>query len=685
MQTKYFFRTISHTRYILFYTVLFFLSSLSLHAQHKEKMDEREHAHDEVDLNEDSDRDRHGNLFAYYLSSHLGDKRVAPLDTLKIGWYRRAIVEGRTISSGYAGGTYASPYFSKSYFSPNSTTLLFPFYNPYFYLLRSGIEQKWFDTKVPYTSSSYAKSGGSSSEESNFHTLFSMNLGKELNLGGLFDYDYANGQYASSKSKNITYRIFANYEGDRYKAYASVGNTNIVHFESGGITEDKYITNPKEFTSGRRSFLPKDIPVKLQRTWNRNIFSEARFHHRYSLGITRKAPTETDSLKREFVPVTTIFNDFTYNRHRRRFVSQMSNITDIYKKQYLPKTEEAKFYPDEEHIAESYGGTVGIALEEGFHKWAKMGLAGYIRYQQDRYSLPPIIPEGEQNPQLTPYKTDESTTYVGARLSSTKGKRFTYYLSGDLGTVGAYAGNLSVDAEAQYAMSIANKRHVVRLFGELKNERTPLILRRFSSTFNRWENSFNPVQRLRLGGELSIPFTSTRIKANIETIQNPIYVGSEGVPAQLNDNFRAIGVELEQNLKLGPFHWDNMVEYQYLSNDKIYQYPSLMAYSNLYVQTVLAKVLTLQLGVDAYWHTAYKAPYYEPSTQLLVPQNDITIGGGDAVHMNAYVSAHLKRARFFLTYYNVGALFLDPKYFSLPHYPTYPPMLRLGVIVDFRN
>jgi hypothetical protein len=37
-------------------------------------------------------------------------------------------------------------------------------------------------------------------------------------------------------------------------------------------------------------------------------------------------------------------------------------------------------------------------------------------------------------------------------------------------------------------------------------------------------------------------------------------------------------------------------------------------------------------------------------------------------------------------YYNAGARFLSPtQYFSLPHYPVNPTMLKMGLSVDFIN
>lgn len=152
----------------------------------------------------------------------------------------------------------------------------------------------------------------------------------------------------------------------------------------------------------------------------------------------------------------------------------------------------------------------------------------------------------------------------------------------------------------------------------------------------------------------------------------------------MSTNTRILAIGLEQKLSWKILNWENSIVWQKSSDQSITPLPELSAYSNFYFRFLIAKVMTLQLGIDAKWHTAYHAPYYEPSTQLFRPQSEILIGGGIPL-LNAYANLHLKRTRFFLKYYNVGALITNPNNFSMPMYPTYPPVLRLGLAIDLRN
>ena len=111
--------------------------------------------------------------------------------------------------------------------------------------------------------------------------------------------------------------------------------------------------------------------------------------------------------------------------------------------------------------------------------------------------------------------------------------------------------------------------------------------------------------------------------------------------------------------------------------------PDLSVYTNLYLKFKLAKVLSVQIGADMHYNTAYYAPYYEAATQQFQVQDEVKVGNYPLI--NAYVNFHLKQARFFVTAYNLSSKFVSPNYFSLAHYPLNPMVLKMGVAVRFNN
>lgn len=660
---------------------IFLLVGTPLFAQVRDQVEAEFRKRDTVEKYDDSDNDRRGNLHSVYLTRRTGDKKTAFVDTLRLNYFHRSSIEGKSIAEAYTG-TYASPYQSKIYFDrPIDQWGDFYFTNPYDHLIHRGEDMRFFDVKVPYTLLSYVKNGGSDNVEENFHTLFSSNLGKKINIGGQFDYDYANGYYAATKSKNVTYRAFASYIGDRYQAYLSVGNTNTINMENGGITDDRYITNPDDFTDGRRSLLLKDIPTKYKNVWNRIHFGSARLNHRYSLGISR-----TDSIKEgdsvrvieRFTPVTSFFHDVHYERGRRRFVGQDQGLLKEFDKPILPRPLDATYYPNDTLILTKISNTLGIELLEGFHKWAKFGLAAFVSLDHKRYEIPLY---GVHNENLNKI---ENTVYAGGRLDSRKLKNFSYRVQGEFAFAGAQVGDLRIEGELSTRMKLLGRDIELDLHGNLFNTPPSYLLRRYKSTLHEWDRDLVMVQRLRAGGRLRIPVLNTEVHANFETIQNPIYVDEKAQPNQLTSNFRVIAFGVDHRLRLGPLNWENSVVWQNSSDATVAPLPDLALYSNLYLRALIAKVMTVQFGIDAKYHTAYHAPYYNPTTQMFEPQTEARIGG-ETPMMTAYANVHLKRTRFFIQYYNLSSRLFKPNYFSTVHYPQYPAIVRLGLVVDLRN
>lgn len=668
-------------RYGLLVLTVLILRETPIMAQVRDQVEAEFRKRDAVEKYDDSDNDRRGNLHASYLVRRTGDVRPAFADTLRLNYFHRSSIEGKSIAEAYTG-TYASPYQSKIYFDrPIDQWGDFFFTNPYDHLIHRGKDMRFFDVKVPYTLLSYVKNGGSDNVEENFHTLFSSNLGKKINVGGQFDYDYANGYYASTKSKNVTYRAFASYLGNRYQAYLSVGNTNTINMENGGITDDRYITNPDDFTEGRRSLLLKDIPTKYRNVWNRIHFGSARLNHRYSLGIAR-----TDSIKdgdsvrlvEHFTPVTSFFHDVHYERGRRRFLGQDQELLKDFKEPILPRPLDATYYPNDTLLLTKISNTLGIELLEGFHKWAKFGIAAFVSFDHKRYEIP-LYGVYDDNLNRT-----ENTFYAGGRLSSKNFKNFGYRVQGEFAFAGAQIGELRIDAEANSRLKLFGKEVLLDVHGNLFNTPPSYILRRYKSTLHEWDRDLVMIQRLRAGGRLRIPVLNTEIHANFETIQNPMYVDEKSQPNQSKTNFRVIAVGVDHRLRLGPLNWENSLVWQNSSDKTVAPLPDLAVYSNLYLKALVAKVMTIQFGVDAKYHTAYHAPYYDPTTQMFKPQSDIMLGG-DTPMMTAYANVHLKRTRFFIQYYNLSSKLFKPNYFSTVHYPQYPAIVRLGLVVDLRN
>jgi hypothetical protein len=199
-----------------------------------------------------------------------------------------------------------------------------------------------------------------------------------------------------------------------------------------------------------------------------------------------------------------------------------------------------------------------------------------------------------------------------------------------------------------------------------------------------WDNNLDNSQRVYVGGEIDVKETHTKISSGVESIQNFAFFNQSGRPETNQGNIQVVSARIRQDFRYKAFGWENDVVYQLSSKKDVLPLPQISAYSNIYLDFMYAKVLNIQLGADVHYFTSYYAPYYEPATQQFQPQQEKEIGNYPII--NAYANFNLKQARFFITGYNLGSLFITPpKHFSLLHYPLNPMLIKFGISVYFHN
>lgn len=210
--------------------------------------------------------------------------------------------------------------------------------------------------------------------------------------------------------------------------------------------------------------------------------------------------------------------------------------------------------------------------------------------------------------------------------------------------------------------------------------------RNFSSKYWNWNEDFNNTQRVYVGGEIIFPefsFSRTKLSGGVENVTDYIYFGADGLAHQKSGSVQVVSLRLDQDFQAGIFHWDNQVVYQVTGDKDVIPLPTLSLYSNIYITTKIAKVLTLQLGADVHYHSRYYMPGYEPLTMQFYNQKNMEIGNFPIV--NAYLNLHLKYTRFFMMMYNVADGMGNAESFSLYRYPINPRGFKLGISWQFNN
>ncbi len=646
------------------------------------------------DATEEEQIARGDKLKVYTLNPNTGDLLRAPIDTAMLGFYNRMKAESRSLAMGYLGNL-NSPWESKMFFDR-------PLYHPQFMymyglhgMLIDPLTARFYDTKSPTTQVVFLRHGDVQTREEEIRSTMAVNLGKKINFGNDVDYIYSRGFYNSNKTKAISYRFFGSYRSDRYEAYGYVGNNYYLMTENGGITDDAYVTHPGNFAVGTNEFVSTDIPVKFPGNIMFNSLRQgaARLTHRYNLGFYRKgqvehyggdefqAPTMIDTMV--FVPVGSISHTFNYTKSRRRFKVKGTLGDSIYPNLFIKQLNEAGeviVAPNDTTRMEEYHNTIALSLREGFHRWAKFGMTAYIRLENRFFTLQDSIAG-------VPPTDKEFTTYIGGEISRRQGSMLNFNADGELAVVGSDAGAFKLRGQLNTAFSLFRKKTEIEAWAQLLNVRPGYFLRHHHGTLHWWDESFDFMQQLRLGGRLQLKDWGTTFSLQSATLKNYIYFNSTAFPEQVSSPIQVLEGRIAHAYRYRSLGWEIEAAYQTSSNQTALPLPKLAAYGNIFLDFRLpssTKVMRIQTGVDARIHSSYYAPYYEPATQQFTTQQAIKVGGSFPF-MNAYVNVHLKRARFFFEMYNLAELFMKSNRFSLVHTPYNPRGLRMGIAIDFNK
>lgn len=642
-------------------------------------------------------------ITAYRLTGKLGDPYIAPLDTGRLNFGNSTLVEAHSLAVGYLANLGAAA--QTRIFNERKEPRDFIFADPYDYYITTPENAYFYNTKVPYTNIMYTTAGGSTNKEEQLKGTLTMNFGPKINVGGDLDYIYSRGHYKNNGNKLLSYRLFGSYQSDHYELHAYLSNFNFINFENGGLANDSTITHPDEyFETGRRQTDTKAYEIRYpDKAWNRVRGKQYFLTHRYNLGFKRELE-ETDeegNPKEIFVPVSSIIHTFEYEDNRRRFLSNGTALDSCYtvtldNGQKIPRIYGLDSQVDDRTSSWSLKNTFALSLREGFQDWVKFGLTGFVHFDKRKFQLPAPIPglsygpdgRGEDPEPSTlqfPFTQiyDEFSTYVGAELSKRQGSLLTYNARGELCIIGDDLGEFRATGHLQTKFKLFNKNAIIRANGYIKNVTPSFYMRHNHSRYFWWDNKLKNIQQIYAGADINLESTRTQLSAGVESIQNYVYFNKQGLPEQQTSNLQVITARVKQDLIYRAFGWENEVAYQLSSDKTVLPLPQVSLYTNMYLVFKLAKVLTVQIGANMYYNTAYYAPYYEPATQQFQIQDEVKVGNYPLI--NAYANFHLKQARFFVMAYNLSSKFAEPNYFSLAHYPLNPMVLKLGIAVTFNN
>lgn len=631
--------------------------------------------------------------YAWQMLPPLGLHEPATIDTLLYNYYLKSVPSD--VSAAWATtGNLGAPGENMLFFERPQMSDFF-FRDALAHWLPEKGNHKFYNTRVPMTLLSYNFGGGRDNSQDRLTGVFSGNVNKKLQFGAEIDYLYSKGSYMNQEVKDLDWGLSSSYMGDRFEMQMFYNHYHELNKENGGITDDLYITDPEQLQGGNNSINPKTIPTRLTAAHNRIRGSELFVNSRYKVGYWQVTPPNDtipeDTVEhREYIPVSSFIWTFDFNKSRHLFRNDApEEAKEFWSATYLRDngTNDVTSYW-------SLRNTFGVSLLEGFHKYAKAGLAAYLTHEIRKYKqAADTIPlSGEERPQgLTPYPFDEklpgsateNLLWVGAQLTKQQGHLLNYDITGRIGLIGPVAADIRIEGNISTRFKLFGDSITINAYGHFYNEEPPYLMKKFVSNHFIWNNDFGKTRSLRLGGWLTLPQTGTYINAGVENLQNLIYFNEQSLPSQKGGSVQVVSLNLRQDFRVGILNWRNKLTFQTSSDETVLPLPKFAIYSNLFILFKVARVLDVQLGIDCDYYTKYYAPGFQPATSAFINQREMKCG--NYPFMNAYANMKLGKTRFYVMMSHVNQGLTGNNYFSMPHYPLNPRRFQLGVSVDFAN
>lgn len=231
-------------------------------------------------------------LKTWTVDERFGDRTPAVPDTMPHMYMNSIFNEGLRGEYNTTGNV-GSPRIHRI-FADRPVGAQFMFAQPYDYFITPVDQLRFTNTYSPITNLSFNECGDKQVGEDHLKALFAVNAGKRLGAGFKFDYIYGRGYYQNQNTSHFNYSLWTSYLGDRYQAHLLLSTNHQKVAENGGVAADDYISHPELYDDDFRN---DEIPVVLERNWNRNDNQHVFLSHRYSLGFNRKVPMTEEEIK----------------------------------------------------------------------------------------------------------------------------------------------------------------------------------------------------------------------------------------------------------------------------------------------------------------------------------------------------------------------------------------------------
>lgn len=500
---------------------------------------------------------------------------------------------------------------------------------------------------------------GSEQADSYTKAVFSRNFANGLN----FSLDYAritqfgaNSQYPNQNNRNTAFTNGLWYQSPngRYEGFFSLALNTIEQEDNGGVKNEPALGG--EFSS------PSAAEVFLGDARTRHAHRELAYTQYYRFG------GEADSLgnrSRAF----TASHSISYKSSLYKFADDYNPLQDSFYVNFpvfLADPRGARFYLQHRQLRNSFR----LAT-------FRLRKDGAAEAQRD------LIEAGLVHTLHTLRQTSADSVlnnlFATARYRFNPSAKLLIDLRGQLGLL-ANAGDYKVSGELSFDFGKLGQLEV----SGINQLNSPNLMqhRLFLATRPVYQNDFDKTLSTTLTARYRLPAIQASAEGRYHLLNNYIYFGTDGLPAQTGVPISVVQLMVEKNFNLfWNLHLDNLIALQQ-SSEEVLRLPAAYGKHSFYYAGKWFQVLNVRLGTDLRYQTAFQANYYNPVTgQFQLQGEEVPFYPA----LDAFFSMQVTRFRAFVRWENGTATLRDQFFYQVARYPHPRAVVRIGIDWRFLN
>ncbi|MFA6924253.1 MAG: putative porin [Bacteroidales bacterium] len=529
--------------------------------------------------------------------------------------------------------------------------------NPYSIYCIKNDSVKYFNTDKAFTELYYVNG---MKKENIFHVFHTQNLSRNFNVGLNYQVINAPGYFFHQRTDCSNFLLFGHYfsKNRRYQFLFNGILDKIKIQENGGIVND---------TAFEKGLNTDFMLYAANLTDAQNLIRRKSFYLKqfYDISVEKKYKLINDTTKKKYVIPKQRISHSLFIEEKSFIYSDNSDTSNIFYKNYFI-TKNSTF--DSINI---------IKLENSlnwniFEKDSSKNIFGKININVGcKHQLFELFQT------YTGVDTVFQNVFSDLAVYSGNEKKLFWKIKGEYGINGYNAGDYNAEITlAKYFNKDSSNCSAVILNGGISNSTPEYFLQHYKSNHFTWNNNFEKYNKAYSG--LSFSYKSLILKLDYYMLKKIICFNAFALPYQTSLPINVVKSEIVKNFKLGKFHFDNHLVYQYSDVENIIRIPEFITKNSFYVNfKMFKKALLTSLGIDILYYSGYYANSYMPATSIFYPQYEKETGNYPFVDF--FFIAKIKRARIFVKSEHLNAGLNGYDFYNFLHYPSPSRTFKFGI------